>query len=106
MAISPLTRNRIHDMVDGLLDLLDQAAMESACSIGALKIKDAADALCVTPRCIYDLVQSGKLVQVDKLITKESIQKYLGTTPRARARVNRKQISGLRRGMEGKESPE
>ena len=88
--ISDTLRYQIHAGVDNLLQLIEQAAQESAGNIGAMLPKDAAQKLGYKSAVsIHRLVAEGKLVKVNGLITVQSISDFLGTTPRARRRVAR-----------------
>ncbi len=86
--ISPMLRQQLHENLDEQLRLIEQAAQEAACNIGALKPIDAAKRLGYkSADSIHKLVAEGKLTKVNGLITIQSISDFLGTTPRARRRA-------------------
>jgi hypothetical protein len=88
MAINPMLRQQIHDSVDTLLTLMEQAAKESSNSPGALLPKAAAERLGYkSANSVHELVRAGKLQKVNGLIPMQSINDFLGVTPRARRRA-------------------
>ena len=85
--ITPQTRKMVLMAVEQLMNALDKAGQEAIGKVGAMKIKDAAPALGISTRQVYNLVQQKKLVQVGKTITTESMAQYTGTTPHVRRRL-------------------